>query len=102
MLITCQADHSKHAINERDRLTDCNFMTDYTVTIYKSYKGENCFTFCLVHKIYFCMNVKTAHTQESEEAARSVYVASLLLSDHKNKPRDTVSIKWLESLFNDG
>lgn len=39
MLITCQADHNKHAINERDRLTDCNFMTDYTVAIYKSYKG---------------------------------------------------------------
>lgn len=39
MLITCQADHNKHAINKTDRLTDCNFMTDYTVTIYKSEKG---------------------------------------------------------------
>lgn len=86
MLISCQADHNKHAINKTDRLTDCNFMTDYTVTIYKSYKGENCFTFCFVHKIYLYERTNSTYTEEWE-AAHSAQVAPLLLSDHKNKPR---------------
>lgn len=40
MLITCQADHNEHAFNKTGRLTDWNFMTDYTVADYKLNKSD--------------------------------------------------------------
>lgn len=90
MLITCQAGHNEHAINKTDQLTDCHFMTDYTVAICKSYKGENRLIFCVVHKIYFCMNVQTA--QKSEVAPRSAQAGTLLLSDHKTNSDISVKV----------
>lgn len=40
MLITCQADHNKHALNKTGRLADCNLMTDYAMANYKSTKRD--------------------------------------------------------------